>query len=213
MGRVVAGVPVGQPVDDRDGVVTGHGQDEHQLLEVGQAVLAVPEGDRRRGHAGHLAAASCLVGAVHADRGGVVVQPRAVDRKPADHPGHQLGEQAAPVSQEEPVQHPPGPVVIEQPGLARGQAQQARLVLRPPLAQRIQRPVLSAQVCYHRAQHRRRVQRQPGVIGRDPAVQQPGRPVGQAKCVTSGSAPSRRLSSVNGAGPGILTVTSLTVDS
>ena len=39
----------------------------------------------------------------------------------------------------------------------------------------------------------------------------PGRPIRRAKCATSGTAPSRRLVSVNGTGPGVFTATSLTL--
>ena len=173
VGRVVIGVAVREPVDDRHGVIPGHGQDEHQLLQVRPVILGVPPRDRRRRGAGHVLAAGVLVGAVHADGGGVVVQPRAVDGELADHARHQLGEQAAPVSMEQPVQHPAGPVVVEQFRLPRGQPQQGRLVGGGPLAQGVQRPVLYRQVRDHHRDHHRGVQRQPGIISRDPGIQQP----------------------------------------
>jgi len=119
------------------------------------------------------------------------VQPRAIDPELADHAGDQLGEQAAPVGQEQQVQHPAGPVVVQQAGLALGKTQQGRLIGRRPLAQGVQRPVLDAQVRHHDRQHRRRVQRQPGIIGRHPAVQQPRQadPAGEVRDQRDGAQP------------------------
>ena len=217
VGGVVAGAAVRQPEGHRHGVICGHGQDEHQLLQVRPVILGVTPGDRRRGDAVHVLPAGVLVGAVHADRGGVVVQPRAVDAELADHAGHQLGEQAAPVRAEQPVQHPAGPVIVQQGRLAVAQAQQGRLVGLRPLAQGIQRPVLGAQVRHDDRQDDRRVQRQARVIGRHPVPSRAPSPVRAAKWLIRGSAPSRRVASVNpgaaaAGGFGVSMGTSLTAD-
>jgi hypothetical protein len=110
--------PVGEPVGHRRRPVGGHGQDLHQLFEVGPVVFGVAEGHRRGGLAAARRAVRALVGAVHADRGGVVAQLRGVDAELGCHADDQLGGHAGPVGVKQPVQRPPDPVVVK-PGHVR----------------------------------------------------------------------------------------------
>ena len=119
VGGVVGGVAVGEPVGDGHRPVGGHGQDPHQLLEVGAVVLGVPESDLRGGFAPARGPVGVPVDPGHGDRGGVVVQFGGVDVELGDHPEDQLGEQAGPVGVEQPLQCPAHPVVVDLPAYSR----------------------------------------------------------------------------------------------
>jgi len=106
VGGVVAGVAVGQAVQHRDRAVGCHGQDVHQLLEVGPVVLGVPVGDRGRRSPGDLPPGRADVVAVHADGGRVVVELTHIDAELADDGDHQLGEQAGAVGVKQLAEHP-----------------------------------------------------------------------------------------------------------
>ena len=103
MRRVVVGVPVGEPVGDRDRAVGGDREDPYQLLQIRAVVLGVPVGD----HRGGLASAGPPVGvpedARDADRGGVVVQLGGIHGELGDHAQDELGKQAGPVGVEQRV--------------------------------------------------------------------------------------------------------------
>jgi hypothetical protein len=174
VGDVVAGVAGLDPVGDRHGPVGGHGQDPQQLLEVGPVVLGVAKGDRRGGLAAPPPPIGGRVDAGELDRGGVVVQPRDVDAEAVHRVQHQPGRQAGPVGVEQPRQHPPDPVVVEQPHLALVQAEQGRVERCRPLLQRIHGLAVEYQVAHHHhPDGRGRRQLQPRVLVRHEAFQQP----------------------------------------
>jgi excisionase family DNA binding protein len=77
-------------------------------------VLAEPVLDGRGGLAATLVAVRGGVGARELEGRGVVVQPRQVDVEASDRVQDQAGQQAGPVGIEQPGQHPPDPVVVEQ---------------------------------------------------------------------------------------------------
>jgi hypothetical protein len=171
---VVGGVAVGDPVGDRHRTVSGDGEDEQQLLEVGPEVLVVALPDRRR----RLPAAGSAVGVwiVAGDRDGgrVVVQLVGADAELAQHPQHGLGDQAGPVGVEQPVQRPADPVVVEQFGLAWREPEHRRVVARRPLTERVHRPVPGHDVAHQHGDHRSRGQPQPDIVGGQVGLQMPG---------------------------------------
>jgi hypothetical protein len=84
MGAVVVGVASGEAVGERDGAVSGDGQDLHELLEIGAVVFGMTP---LRGDGALPAALASVRGGVVAmqhDRGRVVVQLAAVDVELAD---------------------------------------------------------------------------------------------------------------------------------
>jgi hypothetical protein len=171
VGRVVAGVAVGEPVGHRHRPVGRYGQDPHQLLQVGPVVLRVAEGHRWRGFAPTRRAVRGLVLAVHGHRGGVVVHLRGVHAELADHADDQVGEQAGPVRVEQRHQRPPDPVVVEPPGVPTRQAEQPRRVGGSPFSQPVQRCPTDQQVDHQQPDRRRRGQLEPAVRLRQPPLQ------------------------------------------
>jgi hypothetical protein len=123
VGAVVVGVAVLGPKRDRDGPISGHGQDPQQLLQVRPVVLVVSVGDRRGLLAAPGVARGAAVGAGEGDRGRVVVQLGELDVELAHRGQHDTGDQAGPIGVEEPVQHAPHPVVVQGGRVAGGQAE------------------------------------------------------------------------------------------
>ena len=172
MRGVVGGVAVGDAVRQRDRAVSGHGQDQHQLLEVGAVVLGVAEHRRRR----RLAAAQMTVGrgvvAVQRDRRGVVVQLRAVHGELADRAQRQLGQQRAAVGVEQQVKRAADAIVVEQGALAWREADEPGLKRPGPPGQAVERLALQAQVAHQHPDRRRRRQAHARVAGGQMAIQQ-----------------------------------------
>jgi hypothetical protein len=166
MGDVVAGVAVDHAVRDRHRPIGGHGQDPHQLLEVRAVILVVPERDRRGGLPAAGPPVRARIPAGDGDAGGVVVQLRAVDPEPGHRVEHQPGQQRGAVRVEQPGQHPPHPVVVEQLRLALGQPQRARVERLGPPPQRVHRLPRQHQVAHQHPDRRRRGQSQPRIIMR-----------------------------------------------
>lgn len=93
------------------------------------------------------------------------------DGELADHAQHRGGDQTGPVGVEQPVQHPPDPVVVQRSGLTRGEAEHGRGVPLRPLGQGIDRSMPDHDVADHHGDHRRRGQPQPSIVMRQVALQ------------------------------------------
>jgi hypothetical protein len=163
---------VGEAVRQRDRAVGRHGQDQHQLLEIGAVVLGVSQRRGRSRLAAALAAVRSGVGAVQRDRRGVVVQLRAVHGELADHGERQLGQQRRAVGIEELIQRAADAVVVEQPGLPGREGHQAGLEASGPAGQAVERLALHAQVAHQHPDRRRRRQAHAPVASRQMAIQQ-----------------------------------------
>src|ERR1035437_8971262 len=94
--------------------------------------------DRRRRLATTWRPRGVPVSPVEGDRRRVVVQLRQGDVELADDLDHDLGDETRPIAVEEPVEHPPHPVVVERPEIANLQPEQRGLVGGGPLAHRIE---------------------------------------------------------------------------
>ena len=148
---VVVGVAGRQAMRQRDGAVGGHGQDQHELLEVGAVVLGMAAGRDRGRLAAPLVAVGGAVVAVQHDRRRVVVQLRAVDPELAHRCEHQLGQQRGAIAVEQCVQGAADAVVVEQLALPGPQARQARLERGGPAGQAVERLARHAQVAHQHA--------------------------------------------------------------
>ncbi|MGB8021216.1 MAG: hypothetical protein WCF04_08320 [Candidatus Nanopelagicales bacterium] len=166
MGRVVAGVAVGEAVGQRHRSVGADREDPHQLLQVGPVVLGVPVGDRDGGLSGTLRAVRVAVVAVQRHGCGVVVKSARVDVELADRAEHDRGQQAGPVGVEQRLQRPAHPVVVDHRHVSCGQPEQRRVVAGGPLAQDVERFPAQHQVRDHQPDRVRGGQLQPGVVVR-----------------------------------------------
>ena len=151
---IVGDVAVQQAVRERHRPVRCDGEREHELLEIGTVVLGVTERRRRGALAGALPAVGALVGAVQADRGGVVVQLRAVDLELGDHAEHQLHQQRRAIAVKELIQRAPDAIVVEHLALIRTEAEQSGVVALGPLGKAVERLARHAQVAHQQADRR-----------------------------------------------------------
>jgi hypothetical protein len=150
--RLVVGRVAGRgAVGERYRAIGRHGQDPHQLLEVGAVVLVVAEGDLGRWLAAARAAVGVRVGAAEGDRGRVVVQLAQVELELGDDAEHKLGQQRCAVGVKQPLERAPDAVVVERCDLRPREPEQGRLKPRRPLAQAVERLPLQAQVGDHHA--------------------------------------------------------------
>ncbi len=122
VGGHVRGVPIGDTEGDRHGPVSGHRQDPHQLLEVRPMVLAEPVAGGRGGFAATLPSVGGAIRTRELQGRGVVVQPGQVDVEVVHRIQDQPGQQAGPVRVEQPREHPPDPVIVQQVNICWRQA-------------------------------------------------------------------------------------------
>ena len=114
-----------------------------------------------------------------------------VDVEPLHGAEHQPGQQAGPVRVEEPGQHPPDPVVIEQTRLARAQPEQGWIERCGPFAEGVDRLAVQHQVGHHGPDRGRRGQLEPGVGARQVLRQQGGQPEPVTECVDDRQRPEQ----------------------
>ena len=160
---VTSAVFVHHPESDRDRPVSGHRQDPHQLLEVGPVVLGEPVAGSRGGLAATFVAVCLLVRTRELQRRRVVVEPRQVDVEPLDRIEDPPGQQAGPIRIEQPRQHPPHPVIVQQGDVVSRQADHRRLVAPGPLRECVHGGVTHHQVADHHPERRRGRHPQPGL--------------------------------------------------
>ena len=199
--------PIG-PFSDQDHLhqilvnrtVGGHGHDLDQLLEVAAMVFGEASFGDRRADPRPRPPDGGPVGAVEGDRGGVVVQLGDVDPKPPDRADAQGREQARPVRDEQPVQGPSYPVVVEGRRLTRPQAEQPWGMSGRPGRHGIQRPAAHRQVAHQHTDHPGRLDGTPGIgVGQERRDQLVEVEAGKHR-FTTGSAPmpTRWTSSLSG---------------
>ena len=118
------------------------------MLEVWAVVLAVAARRPGRCHPAPSLAGGVPIGAVEADRGGVVVQ--FLDRDPIGPDGSQTerGRQAGPVGQEQLIERPSDPVVVDQLCLPGEQAEQRGVEAGRPGAQTVEGGAPERQVAH-----------------------------------------------------------------
>ena len=156
VGGHIRGVAVGDTEGDRHGPVGRHGQDPYELSQVWAMVLAETMENRWGGLAATILPVSVLVGARQLQRRRVVVQPRQVDVEALHRVQHEPGEQARPVRVEQPSEHPPDLIVVEQLHIVGGEPDHRRVVAGGPLSECVHRAVTHHQVTDHHPQRCRR---------------------------------------------------------
>jgi len=163
---IVVGVPRREAVGEWNRAVSGDGQDQHELLEIGSVILGMPA---RRDHgrlAGALLTVRSDVVAVQHDGGGIVVQLAAVDPELADRSQHQLAQQRGAIGVEQLVKRAADAVVVEQLCLPGPETEQPRLERGGPAGQAVERLARHAQIADQYADRGRSRERRAPVSGR-----------------------------------------------